>query len=401
MTCNTATARRTSVSRCSPQPAARWTAGLVLAAGLAIPALAQVNIGVTLSSTGPAASLGIPERNSIELMPQVIAGQKINYIVLDDASDTTRAVTNTRKLIGEDHVDLIIGSTITPNSLAMIDVVAEARTPMISLAASAAIINPMDAKRSWVFKTPQDDIMMATAIAAHMSNRGVHKVAFIGFADAYGEGWWQEFNKTARIQRLEIVANERFNRTDTSVTGQVLKAMSVHPDAVLIVGAGTPAALPHKTLKERGYTGLIYQTHGVANNDFLRVGGKDLEGAFLPTGPVVVARQLPADNPVKVSALDYVNHYEAKYGKGSVSAFGAHAWDAGLILKNAIPLALAKAKPGTVEFRAALRDAIEATHNLSGAHGVFNMTASDHLGLDQRARVMATIKDGTWQYAPQ
>ncbi len=372
----------------------------VVAALASTPSLAQVKVGVNVSATGPAASLGVPEKNTIELLPQTIAGQKITYIVLDDASDTTTAVTNTRKLVTEDNVDVVIGPTITPNALAMINVVAEAKTPMIALAASAAIINPMDARRQWVFKTPQDDIQMATAIAAHMSNRGIRRVAFIGFADAYGEGWWQEFNKVASIQRLEIVASERFNRTDTSVTGQVLKVMAARPDAVLIVGAGTPAALPHKSLKERGYAGAIYQTHGVANNDFLRVGGKDLEGAFLPTGPVVVARQLPDSNPVKAAALEYVDRYEARYGRGSVSAFGAHAWDAGLILQKALPAALAKAKPGTPEFRAALRDAIESTRNLTGAHGVFNMSPTDHLGLDQRARVMATVKNGTWAYSP-
>jgi branched-chain amino acid transport system substrate-binding protein len=374
---------------------------LGLATTVATTAQAQIKVGVTVSATGPAASLGVPERDTIALLPTTIAGQKVSYIVLDDGSDTTQAVTNTRKFVTEENVDVVIGSTITPTSLAMINVVSESRTPMISLAASAAIISPIDDKRRWVFKTPQDDIQMATAIGSHMANRGIRRVAFIGFSDAYGEGWLAEFSKVARIQKLEIVAIERYNRTDTSVTGQVLKALSTKPDAVLIVGAGTPAALPHKSIKERGYTGQIYQTHGVANNDFLRVGGKDLEGAFLPAGPVVVARQLPASNPVRASAMAYVERYEAAHGKGSVASFGAHAWDAGLVLQKAIPTALAKAKPGTAEFRAALRDAIEGTRDLVGAHGVFNMSPTDHLGLDQRARVMVTVKDGAWRYVPE
>ncbi len=369
----------------------------VLLSGLAFNALAEINIGVTLSATGPAASLGIPEKNTIELLPKTIAGQTVNYIVLDDASDTTTAVKNTRKLISENKVDLIIGSTTTPNSLAMVDVVAESETPMIALAASARIVEPMDEKRKWVFKTPQNDAQMSTAIVEHMTNNAIRTVAYIGFSDAYGEGWWNEFSKLAEARKIHVVGNERFNRTDTSVTGQVLKLMSAKPDAILIGGAGTPAALPQKALKEKGYKGLIYQTHGVANNDFLRVCGKDCEATVLPSGPVLVAAQLPNDNPVKKSAMDYVGKYEAVHGKGSISAFGGYAWDAGLLLANAAPEALKKAAPGSREFRLALRDALEHTKNLAGVHGVFNMSATDHLGLDQRARVMVTIKDGAWK----
>lgn len=372
---------------------------LVAVASIAAASLAHadINVGVIVSASGPAASLGIPEKNTIALLPTSIAGQKINYIVLDDASDTTKAVTNTKKLIGEDKVDAILGSTITPNSLAMIDVVADAETPMVSMAASSRIIEPMDAKRRWVFKTPQNDSQMAIAITEHMSNHGVKTAAFIGFSDAYGEGWWNEFSKIAESRHIKIVANERYNRSDTSVTGQVLKMIAGHPDAVLIAGSGTPAAMPQVSLKERGYKGLVYQTHGIANNDFLRVGGKDVEGTWLPAGPVLVAAQLPSSNPIKKAAMEYVNKYETAYGAGSVSTFGAHAWDAGHLLSNAIPAALKKAKPGTKEFRAALRDALEATHNLVGAHGVFNMSANDHLGFDQRARVMVRIEGGKWK----
>ncbi|MDP2881744.1 MAG: ABC transporter substrate-binding protein [Azonexus sp.] len=371
----------------------------MLLSPFAATAIADINVGVTLSATGPAASLGIPEKNTIALLPKIIAGQKVNYIVLDDASDTTTAVKNTKKLISESNVDLIIGSTTTPNSLAMVDVAAEAETPMIAMAASARIVEPMDAKRKWVFKTPQNDAQMSTAIVEHMSNKNVKTVAYIGFSDAYGEGWWNEFSKLAEVRKIKLVGNERFNRTDTSVTGQVLKVLSAKPDAVLIGGAGTPAALPQKSLKENGFKGIIYQTHGVANNDFLRACGKDCEGIVLPTGPILVAAQLPADNPVKKSAMDYLTKYEAVHGKGSINPFGGYAWDAGQLLVSAAPVALKRAQPGTKEFRAALRDALEATKNLAGSHGVFNMTANDHLGLDQRARVMVTIKNGSWQLA--
>jgi branched-chain amino acid transport system substrate-binding protein len=369
----------------------------VLAAGIAGPALADINVGVSVSATGPAASLGIPERNTIALLPTTIGGQKVNYIVLDDATDPTAATKNIKKLISENKVDIVVGSTTTPNSLAMIDVAVDAETPLISMAGSAIVVEPMDAKRQWVFKTAQNDAHMATAIVQHMTDKGVQTVAFVGFADAYGEGWYKEFAKIAEARKLKIVASERFQRNDTSVTGQILKIMAAKPDAVLIGGAGTPAALPQKALREKGYKGLIYQTHGVANNDFLRVGGKDVEGAFLPVGPMVVAAQLPADNPVKKSAMEYVTKYEAAHGKGSVSSFGGHAWDAGVLLQSAIPVALKKGQPGTKEFRKALRDALEATNNLPAAHGIFIMSAQDHQGFDQRARVMVTIESGAWK----
>jgi len=369
----------------------------VLVALTSMAAQADITVGVNVSATGPAASLGIPEKNTFALMPKSIAGQKINYIILDDASDTTTAVKNTRKFVTENKVDVIVGSTITPNSLAMIDVAAESETPMVSMAASARIVDPANPKVKWVFKTPQNDVQMSTAIVEHMTNAGVKTVAFIGFADAYGEGWSQEFAKIAEARKLKIVANERYNRADTSVTGQVLKILSAKPDAVLIAGSGTPAALPQKTLKEKGYTGKFYQTHGVANMDFMRVCGKDCEGTFLPAGPVLVASQLPDSNPIKKVAADYVAKYEAAHGKGSTSTFGAHAWDAGLLLANAVPVALKKAKPGSKEFRAALRDALEGLKNVTVSHGIVNMSATDHLGFDQRARVMVTIENGAWK----
>jgi branched-chain amino acid transport system substrate-binding protein len=371
-------------------------AGLI-AAFAAAAAQADINVGVTVSATGPAASLGIPEKNTFALMPTTIAGQKVNYIILDDASDTTTAVKNVRKLLSENKVDVIVGSTITPNSLAMIDIASEAETPMISMAASARIVDPANPKVKWVFKTPQNDVQMSTAIVESMLNNKIQTVAFIGFADAYGEGWYQEFSKIAELRKLKIVANERYNRTDTSVTGQVLKVLATKPDAVLVAGAGTPAALPQKALNEKGYKGAYYQTHGVANMDFMRVCGKDCEGTLLPAGPVLVAGQLPDSNPIKKVALDYTTKYDAAHGKGSASTFGAHAWDAGILLQNAVPAALKKAQPGSKEFRAALRDALEGLKNVTVSHGVVNMSPQDHLGFDQRARVMVKIENGAWK----
>src|SRR4029077_7007766 len=268
----------------------------------------------TLSATGPAASLGIPEKNTIEMLPTTIAGQKVNWIILDDGSDTTKAVTNTKKLITEDKADVIVGSTITPNSLAMIDVVADAETPMISMAASARIVDPTNPKTRWVFKTPQKDALMADAIAVHMKANGVQTLVYMCFNDAYGDGWLQEIKRSAQTAGIKVVAEEKYNRSDASVTGQVLKLVSPNPDAILIGAAGTPGATPQKELASRGYKGKIYQTHGVANPDFLRVVGKDGNGTILPIGPMLVFEQLPDSNPLKKSSADYIGKYEAKFG---------------------------------------------------------------------------------------
>jgi branched-chain amino acid transport system substrate-binding protein len=369
-------------------------ATVAVALALTGAARADINIGVTLSATGPAASLGIPERNTFELLPTTIAGQKINWIVLDDGSDTTKAVTNTRKLLSEDKVDVIVGSTVTPNSLAMIDIVNDAETPMISMAASGRIVDPGNPKTKWVFKTPQSDSLMADAIAVSMKANAVKTLGYIGFNDAYGDSWLAEIKRSAQTAGIKVVAEEKYNRNDASVTGQVLKIVAANPDAVLIGASGTPAATPQKELASRNYKGKVYQTHGVANPDFLRVVGKEGNGTILPVGPMLIYEQLPAGNPIKKSAAEYVTKYEAKYG--TRSTFGGHAWDAYLLLAHAIPDALKKAKPGSREFRAALRDALEGAKDISGAHGVFNMNAQDHNGLDNRARMMIKIEDGKW-----
>ncbi|NLC35063.1 MAG: ABC transporter substrate-binding protein [Alcaligenaceae bacterium] len=372
-----------------------------LALTLPLAAFAQVKVGVTLSSTGPAASLGIPERNTVSLLPTEIAGQKVEYIVLDDATDPTIAVRNMRKLVTDDNVDVVIGTTASPGSIAMVDVAAETQTPMISVAANARIVEPVEGPRTWAFKTPQNDRLMADALARSMVRHGVKTLGFIGYNDAYGEGWLEEMTAAAEGQGIKVVAVERYARPDTSVTGQVLKLMSAKPDGILVAGSGTPVALPQSELKNRGYKGIMYQTHGAANNDVLRVCGKDCNDMYLPAGPLLVAEQLPDDNPVKQTALDYKNKYEAKYGPGSISTFGGHLWDAGMVIEAAIPAALETgAKPGTVEFRQALRDAIEQTQDLAASQGVFNMSADDHAGLDERARVMVKVVDGKWTYQP-
>ncbi|AIO67946.1 periplasmic binding family protein [Burkholderia oklahomensis] len=353
-----------------------WGFGAAVAwAAVAGPAFADVEIGVTVSAVGPAASLGIPEKNTIALLPKAIGERKASYVVLGDATDSTQAVKNARKLTSGDRVDALIGSTVVPNALAMTGVAAQ--TPMTSMAPAASIVEPLDAKRAWVFKTSRNDILMASAIAGHGAKRGVKMVAFIGFGDACGEIRLEEFGKAAA---------GRFACTDTSVTALMPKARLKRPDAALIVGAGTPAALPQKTPKARGDTGAIHQTHGVANNDFLRVCGKGCEGAYPPGGPILVADRLPDSNPVKPSALAYRRAHENAYGAGTVSTYVGHVWDAALHLPRAIPIAQKGGQPGTPAFRSALRTALENAKDDAGAPAVFDMSAAGHAGLDERAR---------------
>ncbi len=369
---------------------------------LATGASAQsVKIGVTVSSTGPAASLGIPEANTAKLFGREIGGIPVEIVVLDDATDTTRGVANTRKLLTDDKVDVVIGSSVTPVSLAMIEVASELKTPMISLAASASIVSPMDEKRRWVFKTPQNDRLMAEALADHMAAAKVASVGFIGFNDAYGDGWLGVLAPALKSRNIALVATERYARSDTSVTGPILKIMAAKPDVVLVAGSGTPAVLPQKTLRERGYTGRIYQTHGAANGDFLRVGGREVEGTVLPAGPVLVAAQLPDSSPVKAAGLAYVARYEAQFGAGSTSTFGAHSNDAFALLAAAMPVAAKTAKPGTPAYRAALRDALEGLKDVVYSQGVVTMSGDDHVGQDKRSRVMVTIENGAWKLLPE
>jgi branched-chain amino acid transport system substrate-binding protein len=370
---------------------------LAAAAALVVPARAEVKIGVIVSATGPAASVGVTQQRTVPILPQKLGGQDVRYILLDDASDASIAVTNARKLITEEKVDVILGPSLTPNSLALLDAISENKTPMISLAGSALIIDPPVDKRRWVFKTPQSDAQMASIVLEHMKRKSIKSAGLIGFSDAYGEGWIKVMTGLLEGNGIKVVASERYQRTDNSVLGQILKIVSQNPDAVFIAASGTPAALPQTTLVERGFKGLVYQTHGVANNDFLRVGGKTLEGTFVPAGPVLVAEQLPDHHPAKAAGLDFVKRYEAIPGAGARSTFAAYLWDGQLILNKAIAVAADIAKPGTEEFRVALRDAIENVKDVAGPNGVYNMSTTDHLGLDGRSRVMTQIVGGSWR----
>lgn len=357
-------------------------------------AQADINIGIVASATGPAAALGTDIKRAVALMPAEIAGQKVHYTFLDDATDPTTAVKNIHKLISEHKVDAVMGPNTVPNSAAMAPVAAENKTPLILIAP----YTPPEDKRHWIFQSTQDAGLMVERIVEDMVDRKAKTVGYIGFSDSWGDTAYAGLQKYADKAGIKIIANERYQRPDTSVTAQVLKLIAAKPDAVFVGASGAPAALPQAQLRERGYTGPIYQSHGVTSKDFLRVGGANVEGALIPVGPVLVADQLPDGIASKKVGVDLNTAYEEKYGEGSRSTFAGSTWDAWLLLQNAIPAALKQAKPGTVEFRTALRDNLEKTKDLVGVNGVYNMSPSDHIGLDKRGRVLIEVKDGKWKF---
>jgi branched-chain amino acid transport system substrate-binding protein len=364
------------------------------AAFAAAAAQADITIGVSISLTGPTSALGIPTKNGIALWPTSIAGEKLNVIVLDDATDPTKAVQNTRKFLTEDKVDLIVGSTATPVAAAMADVAAEGKTVQLMLSP----VNLPPGKGEWSFRMPQSTAVMAIPIVEHWKKTGVKTYAVLGYSDAYGEAWLKDIAPLAEKAGIKQVAVERFARSDTAVTGQALKLVQANPDAILIVASGSGAAMPHKGLVERGYPkAKIYQTHGAATMDLIRVGGADVEGSFVSSGPAVVAEKLPDSNASKTLGVKYKEEFEKANGKGSANQFGAHAYDVVLVLQKAVPIALKKAKPGTAEFRAALKDAFETMGRTPVSQGVLNWTATDHFGYTPETGVLLKVNNGDWQ----
>lgn len=372
----------------------RFAAALLVA--VAVPAIAQIKVGLMVSATGPTSAIGIPQKNTGDLLPRKVGDATVEYIQLDDGGDTTRAVQNVKKLVQEHNIDVLIGPSTTPNALAILDIVAENKIPLLATVGTSSVVEPLDAKKRWVFKTTQNDDLIAAALIRHMQRNGVKRVGFIGFNDPYGENWYKVFSGLAEKADIKIIASERYNRTDQSVTGQALKVLAAKPDAVLIAGVGGPAVLPQVTLRDQGYAGTIYQTHGVATDDFIRLGKEKVEGTVLAAGPMLVIDEIANSNPIKKVAQNYIAGYEKQFGQ-KPATFGANTWDAGLILERAVPAGLKQGKPGTEAFRSALRDAIEREREIVGCQGVFNMSPTNHNGMDERARVLVVVKDGTFR----
>jgi branched-chain amino acid transport system substrate-binding protein len=375
---------------------APWINAALAIAVVSASAHAQMKVGVIASSTGPTAVVGIPQKNTAALLPKKIGDITVEYIVLDDASDSTQTVLTAKKLLSEARIDALIGPPGSPNAVAVVPFMAESGTPMLAPVGTTSVVLPMDDKKRWVFKTTQNDALICDALIRHMVKSGVKTVGFIGFNDPYGDNWSTVLKAQAQKAGIKVVASERFSRTDSSVTGQAAKLIAAKPDAVLVGAAGGPTVLPQITLVDLGYKGRIYQTHGAASPDFLRLGGAKVEGTVLAASLMLVLPEIPDSVPSKAVAREYADAYEKMYGT-KPSTFGANVYDAGLLLVRAVPEAAKRGKPGTPEFRAALRDALEATRELVGTQGVYNMSPDDHSGFDERGRVLITVKDGNWR----
>ena len=373
---------------------------LVLLLLLAAPARAELTLGAILSLTGPGAGLGIPERNTIELLPREIGGEAVRWVVLDDASDTTAAVRAARKLIDEEHVDAIIGPSLTASSLALLDAASAAATPFVSLAGSGAVIAPHEGTRRWAFKLIPGERVATEQIVDRLVRDGAKTLAHVGVANALGDGYIAALTAQAAERGIGSVLDVRYNPGDTSVTPQVLRVLQARPDAVFIAASATPATTPIIELRARGYAGPIYTVQGIAGPDALRVGGAALDGVMFSSVPVLVAEQLADGHPVKGPALAYIQAYEGRYGPGTRSLFGATLWDAVLLVGAAVPEAGRAGPPGTLPFRTALRDAMERVTSLPGAEAVFSLTPTDHSGARADSQVMVEIRGGGYRLLP-
>jgi branched-chain amino acid transport system substrate-binding protein len=362
-------------------------------------AMAQIKIGVVASATGPTSVVGISQENTAALLPRTMGDVPVEYIVLDDGSDSTQTVQDFKRLISQDHVDAIIGPSGSPNAVSVIQFAAEAHTPMLAPVGTAAVVLPMDDVKKWVFKTTQNDGLIAAALVQHMHATGIKTVGVIASNDPFGQGWVKTFAALTTQAGIQTLDTEYFQRTDTSVTAQSLKLLAANPDAILVAAAGGPTVLPETTLVDQGYRGKIYQTHGAATPEFLRLGGRQVEGTILAASLMLVMNEVSDSVPSKKVAADYIAAYKKLYGVPPAT-FGANVYDAGLLLAAAVPSALKAGQPGTVAFRTALRDALEQTKEVVGPQGVYNMSPADHSGFDERGRVLITVKDGAWHLLP-
>src|SRR5580698_5374432 len=369
-----------------------------MAAAIALPVstagaqTSEITIGISISTTGPAAALGVPERNALEFVPKEIAGIPLKVIVLDDGGDPTNATTNARRFVTESKADIIMGSATTPATIAVSNVANEAGIPHIGLAPFP--VTPERAK--WSVVMPQPVLIMGKVLYEHMKAHNIKTVGYIGYSDSYGDLWVNDFKTQGVPMGMTLVDEERFARPDTSVAGQVLKLVAANPDAILIGASGTAAALPQSALRERGYKGLIYQTHGAASMDFIRIAGPAAEGVIMASGPVMNPEGQTDSALTRKPGLALNTAYEAKYGPNSRSQFAGHAYDAFEVLKRVVPVALKNAKPGTPEFREAIRQALLSEHEIAATQGVYNWTEKDRSGLDDRSRILLTVKDGKY-----
>jgi branched-chain amino acid transport system substrate-binding protein len=356
-------------------------------------------IGAIFSITGPGSSLGIPERDTALMIEAEVNAKggirgpdgkmhPLKLVIYDDASDETKAVLAAKKLIDEDKVTAIVGTTLSGTSLAIVDTAQKAEMPLVSCAAAAKIVEPV-AERKWIFKTPQSDHLIVGVLVGYLKAKGLTKVAWLNVDYAFGQQGWIEFEKAARTAGLTIVDNEKFGQKDVDMTPQLTRVKAASPQAVVIWSIPPSASIATKNYADLGIAAPLFQSHGVGNKKYIELAGAAANNVRFPAGKLLVADQLPDNDPQKATLLAYARDFEAKYGPRNT--FGGHAWDAVQLVTRAMETA------GTD--RAKVRSALEATKNFVGITGVFDFSPADHNGLDRRAAVMIQIVDGQWRLA--
>ena len=370
-----------------------FTALLILWLGAAqAQAQEPIRIGSFLAMTGGAAFLGDPEQKTLELYVEKLnaagglLGRKLQLVAYDSAGDAEKARTFAKRLIEQDKVDVIVGGSTTGETMAVVALAEQAGIPFISLAGAVVIIEPV---KKWVFKTPHTDRMACEKIFVDMKARGATRVGLISGAGGFDKSMRAECLKVAKTQGVEIVADETYGAADTDMTTQLTKIrQNPQVQAVLNAGFGQGPAIVTKNYRQIGMTVPLYQSHGVASKEFIKLAGDAAEGVRLPAAAVLVAEELPAGDKQRPAAVAYKRAYESRY-KQDISTFGGHAHD-GLML------AVEAMKRARSTDKAKVRDAIEATKGFIGTGGVVNMTPTDHMGLDLTHFRMLEVKKGNW-----
>lgn len=374
----------------------KLVAGAALAFGaFGIQAAEPIKIGSVLSVTGPAAFLGDPELKTLQLYVDDlnkkggVLGRPLQLVHYDDGSDANKANGFGKRLIEDDKVDVIVGGTTTGGTMSMVPLVEKAGVPFISLAGAVVIIEPV---KKWVFKTPHTDRMAAEKVFEDMKKRGLTKVALLSETSGFGQSGKKETEAVAGKYGITLVANETYGPKDTDVSPQLTKIKNTPGvQAVFVFGLGQGPAIVTKNYKQLGITLPLYQSHGVASDEFLKLAGPAAEGVRLPSPAQLIPEKLPAKDPQKPVVTAYEQAYKNAY-KTDVSTFGGYAYDGLMLAVDAIKRA------GSTD-KAKVRDALEATKGFVGTSGTYNMSATDHMGLDLSAFRMLEVKNGDWALA--
>lgn len=361
---------------------------------LALPASAQapIRIGAFLAVTGPAAFLGDPEQKTLELYIEKlnaaggVLGRKLELVSYDSAGDAEKARSYVKRLIEQDKVDVIVGGSTTGETMAAVPLAEAAQIPFISLAGAVVIVEPV---KKWVFKTPHTDRMACEKIFVDMRSRGATKAALISGTGGFDRSMRAECLKVAAKHGVTIVADETYGAADTDMTAQLAKIKATPGvQAVLNAGFGQGPAIVTRNYRQLGLAQPLYQSHGVASKEYIKLSGAAAEGVRLPAAALLVADTLPDSDPQKKVVVAYKSAYEGRFHQ-EVSTFGGHAYDGLMLAVGAMQRA------GSTD-KAKVRDALEATHGYIGTGGVVNMSPSDHLGLDLSAFRMLEVREGDW-----